>query len=198
VAGGEGQGAGGGAWCFVEMRLTGTSGYATLSLGDQGKGGSARADGTDGGATRLTIGSEWVQAGGGQRGVYQSGNYGYGGSVTSSGTLTNLRIVQAVGGGVGRSGNSAGESKSVSFYNNTPEGEYIARSHTGGSAGSRGYAGGAAVLGNGGNGRSDGGVGNAAPFDWEQFGGGGAGGGYAAFVANTGGNGSYGYAAVYY
>jgi len=199
IIGGEGRGAGGGAWAFVEMRLNGTSGNARLQLGDRGAGGSNRGDGSDGGHTRLTIGSEWVQAGGGTRGMYMSSNGGGGGTVTTSGTLTNLRIVHQFNGGAGRNGNSRGEDRSLAFYNShTPENEYIARSGTGGAAGSRGYAGGAAALGNGGDGRSNGGDGNSAAFNWSHYGGGGAGGGYAAFDAATGGHGSYGYGAVYY
>lgn|GEM_PF-2517320 len=193
----SGSGGGGGACAACCVRLP-ENGYATLTIGGWGAGGTNYGAGSNGSYSRIASGSYWCQAGAGAGGQTStsSTNTAVGGAVTTSGNNVDGTLFASVAGGSGPGKNNAGNAASFSITDYAPEGGTLAFGSNGGaSGGSTGGGGGgaSAYYGQGGAG------GNGAPgSDGQGYGGGGGGGGVALLTQHAGGRGAPGHIIIRY
>ena len=191
------SGGGGGACIACCIRLP-ENGYATLTIGGWGAGGTNYGAGSSGGYTRVSVGNFWAQAGGGAGGETgsNSSNTAAGGSVSYTGWNADGYMFNYVDGGSAPGKNKAGNGASFDITEYAPEMlSLLYYSDGGGSGGSSGGGGGGASAyygygGAGGNG--------AVGGEGQGYGGGGGGGGIGFTTKHAGGRGAPGYVEVRY
>jgi hypothetical protein len=206
----SGAGGGGGAAASVCIRVP-TTGYATLTVGYGGAGGTGYGDGAPGGYTRIDCGGFYCQCGAGAKGLSGSSstNTSAGGVITYSGNNADGYLQSYHNGGYGAAKNNAGENRlNATFYEHAPENASITNGgYGGGSGGSSGGGGGGGspgryvtgtnhasnyVMAFGGAG-GNGGAGSSA-----NYGGGGGGGDVGFLTQHAGGKGGGGTAFIAY
>jgi hypothetical protein len=191
------SGGGGGACAACCVRLP-ENGYATITVGAGGVGGSDYGSGSSGGTTRIACGGFWCNAYGGDGGQTgaNSANTAYGGGVAFSGNNADGNMFMSVAGGNGPGKNKAGDGIGQPITDYAPEGGTLYYSSEGGAGGgsSGGGGGGAsAYYGNGGTGGN-----GAAGGNGQGYGGGGGGGGVGFLTRHGGGWGAPGHVIVRY
>jgi len=190
-------GGGGGACIVCCIRLP-ENGYATLTIGGWGAGGTGYGPGSSGGYSRVSVGSFWAQAGGGAGGETStsSTNSAAGGSVTYTGWNMDGYMFAYVDGGKSNGKNNAGSEASFAVTEYAPEAVglgYYSSGGAGGGSGGGGGGGASAYYGDGGAGGN-----NAPGGNGQGYGGGGGGGGIGFLTQHAGGHGAPGYVEVRY
>jgi len=193
------SGGGGGACIVCCIRLP-ENGYATLTIGGWGNGGTNYGAGSGGGYSRVSVGSFWAQAGGGAGGQTgtSSTNTAAGGSVTYTGWNADGYMFNYVDGSSAPGKNNAGNEAYFTISEYAPASESVSLfyySSGGASGGNSGGGGGgaSAYYGEGGAGGN-----GAVGGNGKGYGGGGGGGGVALLQQHAGGRGAPGYVEVRY
>jgi hypothetical protein len=145
--GGGTSGCGGSSAIGICMIKLPENGYATLVVGSAGAGSSATmGDGFAGGDSKITCGSFYLTAGGGQPGKYGAfgGSGGAAGTISTSGDNADGRVIISHAGNAGSAG-AIGGSYSVAYTDWAPEGgTFSFVSAAGGPGGTSAYASGSA------------------------------------------------------